>query len=119
MNVFFASQWVVGTAQKNEVIVVLGSAQCPAKQQKRRLDLRKSRMVHGNPFFAQKDVIAVDAGELLNIRLSINMYEESAILAEKCRYEPLQNSGIVMDNRQVCDFHFPVFSIRGGTPNPC
>src|SRR4051794_12895882 len=40
------------------------------------------------------------------MRLSINVYEETAIVARKCRYEPLQNSGIVMDKRQVCDFHF-------------
>jgi hypothetical protein len=69
-------------------------------------------MIHGNPFLAQKDVIAIDAGELPNIRLSINMYEETAILARKCRYESLQNSGIVMDKRQVCDFHFSVVSVE-------
>ncbi len=75
-------------------------------------------MVHGHPFLAQKEVIAIDAGELPNIRLSINMYEETAILAQECRYEPFQNSGVVMDKHQVCDFQFSASSIRGETPHP-
>jgi hypothetical protein len=83
VNVFLASKWIVGTAQKNEVV---------------------------NPFLAQKDVVAMDAGELPNIRLSINMYEENR---NPCPKVPLWASSELHDcHGQLSSMRFSFFSFR-------